>query len=63
MTNFDFLLSTPAFASFSDVAISAEKTKRALKTRNTKKSIDAKIFWVIMKCGTIYCYWLFTTIE
>ena len=25
MTNFDFLLSTPAFASFSDVAISAEK--------------------------------------
>ena len=46
MTNFDFLLSTPTFASFSDVAISAEKTKRALKTRNTKKSIDAKIFWI-----------------
>ena len=50
MTNFDFLLSTPAFASFSDVAISAEKTKRALKSSKYRKTLINNILNEVKIC-------------
>ena len=37
MTNFDFLKNTLDFATFADVAISAENSKEPRKARNTKR--------------------------